>query len=694
MTNDAVREALRAILVALQTNWKEGKELGAATVKKKDLKEAFAPIAAFFKWGPPADLLVQTALELPASAPLHVAARALVAEGAITSTPWVNITASAQPKRWVQGLLVDRTEARVYAIEEGLRISVWSLEDGAHLSDLTVPGKKAARGADKPGVHRLVQVEDGTLRALTSHGVIAECARGAKTFTQVMEIGGVRLGCAMRDDLGFIVNQLDFQPVEKDGTKHQRIAVHDVAARTSKEITNPFDYPSSQWLWEGEGALLGARRTFSTGPTENDWKTEYAIVRITGTGEVTTFAAPGEISNPVMIAPGKLYAQLMREDTEGSHYSTIELDLATQAFVEVPRMDSTSHTLWVRGGPEGLAYDRASQRILQADGTPVFGYAIPGGPHNRYAAWDAARGQLVLAGNDPEVPLTIIAPYSASRAEAAPSPVETAPLHWARAGVVLTYDIADFDAADTYRFEVLASDAGLALKIVMDESEVVAEHARFAEAALDAAKKQVSIQQGGADVDLTVEQTSTVPPILLPRASHKKLAAGKSAPWKSEWSEAKSLEPSSKGPVMITVDGAPHAVATLKAGADGAEVTVLNDARWPLVIERVEGDCHLRLVSIELAKATEAAAAPKAAPAKTIATPESEATGARHFEMVEGSSAKFWEVSVAGSALTTRFGKLGTAGQASTKDLGSIEAAEKEMAKLIREKTKKGYVEK
>jgi len=33
---------------------------------------------------------------------------------------------------------------------------------------------------------------------------------------------------------------------------------------------------------------------------------------------------------------------------------------------------------------------------------------------------------------------------------------------------------------------------------------------------------------------------------------------------------------------------------------------------------------------------------------------------ARRFEFVEGSSAKFWEVSVQGSTLTVVFGKLGT----------------------------------
>src|SRR4051794_20368748 len=65
----------------------------------------------------------------------------------------------------------------------------------------------------------------------------------------------------------------------------------------------------------------------------------------------------------------------------------------------------------------------------------------------------------------------------------------------------------------------------------------------------------------------------------------------------------------------------------------------------------------------------------------------------RRFECVEDGAAKFWEVAVDGGAMTVRFGKIGTDGQAKTKDLGSAEAAAKEADKLIREKTKKGYLE-
>ena len=57
-------------------------------------------------------------------------------------------------------------------------------------------------------------------------------------------------------------------------------------------------------------------------------------------------------------------------------------------------------------------------------------------------------------------------------------------------------------------------------------------------------------------------------------------------------------------------------------------------------------------------------------------------------------STKYWEISQVGKKLTIRYGKIGTDGQLSIKELDSKEDAEKEMGKLIKSKTKKGYIEK
>lgn len=57
-------------------------------------------------------------------------------------------------------------------------------------------------------------------------------------------------------------------------------------------------------------------------------------------------------------------------------------------------------------------------------------------------------------------------------------------------------------------------------------------------------------------------------------------------------------------------------------------------------------------------------------------------------------SAKFWEVTVDGSELVVRFGKIGTNGQQTLKSMGSPEEATAEATKLANSKIKKGYVEK
>jgi predicted DNA-binding WGR domain protein len=63
----------------------------------------------------------------------------------------------------------------------------------------------------------------------------------------------------------------------------------------------------------------------------------------------------------------------------------------------------------------------------------------------------------------------------------------------------------------------------------------------------------------------------------------------------------------------------------------------------------------------------------------------------RRWELVAGSSAKFWEIGQDGAVVTVRFGRLGAAGQTQTKELSSAEAAQAHVAKLVAEKEKKGY---
>lgn len=60
------------------------------------------------------------------------------------------------------------------------------------------------------------------------------------------------------------------------------------------------------------------------------------------------------------------------------------------------------------------------------------------------------------------------------------------------------------------------------------------------------------------------------------------------------------------------------------------------------------------------------------------------------YEFVEGSSSKFWEITLAGESFTVVFGRIGSAGQSQSKSFPSAAAAKAEHDKLVREKTKKG----
>jgi len=65
----------------------------------------------------------------------------------------------------------------------------------------------------------------------------------------------------------------------------------------------------------------------------------------------------------------------------------------------------------------------------------------------------------------------------------------------------------------------------------------------------------------------------------------------------------------------------------------------------------------------------------------------------REFEFRDGSSDKFWKITLDGKATTVNFGRRGASGQTQTKKWASPDEARKNHDKLIAEKTKKGYVE-
>jgi DNA ligase 1 len=65
----------------------------------------------------------------------------------------------------------------------------------------------------------------------------------------------------------------------------------------------------------------------------------------------------------------------------------------------------------------------------------------------------------------------------------------------------------------------------------------------------------------------------------------------------------------------------------------------------------------------------------------------------RRFEFSEGNSSKFWAVTLQGTEVSVRFGRIGTSGQTNVKSFPNETEAAKHVEKLIGEKTKKGYRE-
>jgi DNA ligase-1 len=87
------------------------------------------------------------------------------------------------------------------------------------------------------------------------------------------------------------------------------------------------------------------------------------------------------------------------------------------------------------------------------------------------------------------------------------------------------------------------------------------------------------------------------------------------------------------------------------------------------------------------------ATTPRPKAAKASPPPRPSGSGKRYFEFIAGTSSKFWEVSVRGNEMTTRWGRIGTTGQSKTKTFADEATAQAQADKLSAEKTADGYVE-
>jgi DNA ligase-1 len=110
---------------------------------------------------------------------------------------------------------------------------------------------------------------------------------------------------------------------------------------------------------------------------------------------------------------------------------------------------------------------------------------------------------------------------------------------------------------------------------------------------------------------------------------------------------------------------------------------------------RAAGTTRAKPTSQPSGKTTMTSEPAKKTPAPPSAgTPSAGSEKKRHFEFVEGTSSKFWEISVDGTDVTVRFGRIGSNGQTKTKSFSDEAAARQHADDLIEEKTGKGYMEK
>ncbi len=610
MSVDVHRTALAELLAAYAKGPREGAELGAALAERKDLKDSFAQIAKVLKYRDAQHLIIQRCFEADPDHPLHQAARALAAADALPGTPWVSIASAGQPKRWIIGLALSRREPAVYAREIDSRVSLWSTERGEHLVDLALPGGK------KDVAVVLHETDEGVLRCLTRSGHLLARGPGEKAFTKLLEVGNTRHAWAACPELRWLINQIDFQPVEEGGAAAQRVGLHDAVSRTSREVRVPINYPEGKFHWvplEGGRFLIGGRRS-----RDDDTEVHSLSLLDPVTGAVTTLPLVGEIQDLALgTRPNTVRLSLVTRDAEGEEVDTreVEYDLATRteslvAETEAEDEERDDRTLQLDGG---LRFDAYTGRFLDGEDRITAAYLLADDPYTKVAAWDAARQSVVYAGGDPPTALVVLRRYDPDAVKAAPVAPAAEPLPWTHPGAMLTYALSDFDASDTYTFEVLDSDPGLTLQIRMDD-QLVAAHARFSVQALERADRPVALAQGGADVDLSQEQTKVVPPIMLSRASAAALRAGRDLTWKSEWTGTTTLSGASPELVRVRVDEVERPVAARTARNDDVILTFLDDPQWPLVLSRAEGDCFLRLETIELPRSARGAVTPARSP--------------------------------------------------------------------------------
>ena len=155
-------------------------------------------------------------------------------------------------------------------------------------------------------------------------------------------------------------------------------------------------------------------------------------------------------------------------------------------------------------------------------------------------------------------------------------------------GMVLQYSMADYDVADPYTFTIRETSDGLAVHFQMgrsDEGDLT-----FTAGALKSARKWVSIAQGGAllpDGESPAAIRSGLPPFLVSRDVLAGLRSGDASVY-SEWGGGDVDLEAKPAKRRVSINGTVVELSVLHATGDDIDFWVVDDDRWPVVLEHTE----------------------------------------------------------------------------------------------------------
>jgi predicted DNA-binding WGR domain protein len=147
----------------------------------------------------------------------------------------------------------------------------------------------------------------------------------------------------------------------------------------------------------------------------------------------------------------------------------------------------------------------------------------------------------------------------------------------------------------------------------------------------------------------------------------------------------------------ITIDGASYTTRWGKLGANGSsktkdfadEAACQKDAAKQIAAKKKKD--YVEAASDAKQEESEPESEASASESESSEDEKQESGDVTYLECDSASGGKFWECTVSGNTVTTRWGKVGTNGQTKSKTLANAAAAQKDATKQIAAKQKKGY---